>query len=339
MTESYRHDGAPSEYPSEYPTTTYPEASGAAGAWPAPPAYPPHTPRHRRRLRGPAGLLAAVAVAAAAIGGGTAYAFQELTGGGAGGSGSQVNGTTVAASSKGTVAGVAEAVGPSIVEIKAAASSGQSTGSGVIISEDGEIVTNNHVVSGASQVQVATSDGKTYSAEVVGTDSSKDLALIKVQGAKGLKAASLGDSDKVAVGDDVVAIGSPAGLTGTVTSGIVSALDRDVTVSRDESQGGSGQGGGREWPFEYGGEQFNGETGEQTTTYQAIQTDASLNPGNSGGALINMDGQIIGINSAMYSAGSSQGQSSDAGSVGLGFAIPVNDLKADLDTLRSGSQR
>ncbi|MEU0123990.1 trypsin-like peptidase domain-containing protein [Streptomyces albidoflavus] len=342
MTESYRHDGAPSEYPSAYPTTyptTSPDGSGAAGAWPPPPAYPPHTPRHRRRLRGPAGLLAAVAVAAAAVGGGTAYAFQELTGGGAGGSGAQVNGTTVAASSKGTVAGVAEAVGPSIVEIKAAGSSGQSTGSGVIISEDGEIVTNNHVVSGASQVQVATSDGKTYSAEVVGTDSSKDLALIKVQGASGLKAASLGDSDKVAVGDDVVAIGSPAGLTGTVTSGIVSALDRDVTVSRDESQGGSGQGGGREWPFEYGGEQFNGETGERTTTYQAIQTDASLNPGNSGGALINMDGQIIGINSAMYSAGSSQGQSADAGSVGLGFAIPVNDLKADLDTLRSGSQR
>ncbi|MCQ9709530.1 S1C family serine protease [Streptomyces sp. BSP1] len=341
MTESYRHDGAPSEYPSAYPTTyptTSPDGSGAAGAWPPPPAHPPHTPRHPRRLRGPAGLLAAVAVAAA-VGGGTAYAFQELTGGGAGGSGSQVNGTTVAASSKGTVAGVAEAVGPSIVEIKAAGSSGQSTGSGVIISEDGEVVTNNHVVSGASQVQVATSDGKTYSAEVVGTDSSKDLALIKVQGASGLKAASLGDSDRVAVGDDVVAIGSPAGLTGTVTSGIVSALDRDVTVSRDESQGGSGQGGGREWPFEYGGEQFNGETGERTTTYQAIQTDASLNPGNSGGALINMDGQIIGINSAMYSAGSSQGQSSDAGSVGLGFAIPVNDLKADLDTLRSGSQR
>ncbi|OWA10921.1 serine protease [Streptomyces sp. CS227] len=337
MTESYRHDGAPSEYASAYPTTyptTSPDGSGAAGAWPPPPAYPPHTPRQRRRLRGPAGLLAAVAVAAAAVGGGTAYAFQELTGGGAGGSGAQVNGTTVAASSKGTVAGVAEAVGPSIVEIKAAGSSGQSTGSGVIISEDGEVVTNNHVVSGASQVQVATSDGKTYSAEVVGTDSSKDLALIKVQGASGLKAASLGDSDKVAVGDDVVAIGSPAGLTGTVTSGIVSALDRDVTVSRDESQG-----GGREWPFEYGGEQFNGETGERTTTYQAIQTDASLNPGNSGGALINMDGQIIGINSAMYSAGSSQGQSADAGSVGLGFAIPVNDLKADLDTLRSGSQR
>ncbi|MFD6835229.1 S1C family serine protease [Streptomyces diastaticus] len=351
MTENHRHDGAPSEYPTtEYPATypepqapyaygAPPEGAGGAAAWPPPPTRPPHTPRHRRRLRGPAGLLAAVAVAAAAIGGGTAYAFQELTGGGADGSDSPVNGTTVAASSKGTVAGVAEAVGPSIVEVKAAGSSGQSTGSGVIISEDGEIVTNNHVVSGASQVRVATSDGKTYSAEVVGTDSSKDLALLEVQGASGLTAASLGDSDEVAVGDDVVAIGSPAGLTGTVTSGIVSALDRDVTVSRDESQGGSGQGGGREWPFEYGGEQFNGETGERTTTYQAIQTDASLNPGNSGGALINMDGEIIGINSAMYSAGSSQGQSSDAGSVGLGFAIPVNDLKADLDTLRSGSQQ
>ena len=136
----------------------------------------------------------------------------------------------------------------------------------------------------------------------------------------------------------VVAIGSPEGLTGTVTSGIVSALDRDVTVAKDddgqdrqqEQQYDPRQG----WPFEFGGQQFNGDTGSSKTTYKALQTDASLNPGNSGGALINMNGEIIGINSAMYSPSSSSG--STAGSVGLGFAIPVDTVKADLESLRSG---
>lgn len=215
-----------------------------------------------------------------------------------------------------------------------------------MITEDGEIVTNNHVISGAQQIEVTLSTGKTYTADVVGTDPDKDLALIKLRGASGLKTASLGDSSQVKVGDQVVAIGSPEGLTGTVTSGIISALDRDVTVAKDDSgssgqdqgQGqGQGQGGGQQWPFEFGGQQFNGDTGEKTTTYKALQTDASLNPGNSGGALINMDGEIIGINSAMYAPSSSAaGSGSTAGSVGLGFAIPVNTLKADLDTLRAG---
>ena len=186
-----------------------------------------------------------------------------------------------------------------------------------------------------------TNDGKTYTAEVVGTDSKKDLALIKLRNASGLKAAAFGNSDNVKVGDEVVAIGSPEGLTGTVTSGIVSALDRDVTVPTDEDQGQQQQQqGGGNWPFEFGGEQFNGDTGSSKTTYKALQTDASLNPGNSGGALIDMNGNIIGINSAMYSPSSSWqrgAQSSASGSVGLGFAIPVNTVKADLDTLRSGS--
>ncbi len=138
------------------------------------------------------------------------------------------------------------------------------------------------------------------------------------------------------VGDEVVAIGSPEGLTGTVTSGIVSALDRDVTVSTDEGQGQQqGQQGG-EWPFEFGGREFNGDTGSSTTTYKALQTDASLNPGNSGGALIDMNGNIIGINSAMYSAAGAS-SSAAAGSVGLGFAIPVDTVKADLAKLRAGS--
>ncbi len=318
----------PSGFPEYGPHQVNPE-------WPPPPAHAPAAPAHRRQ-RGPAKLLVAVAIVAAAVGGTTAYGVQELTGGtSAGVTASSAAGTDVVpASLKGTVAGVAKAVSPSIVEIKAASSSGSATGSGVIVTQDGEVVTNNHVVAGASQIQVRTNDGKSYSARVVGTDSSKDLALIKLEDASGLKAATLGDSDGVRVGDQVVAIGSPEGLTGTVTSGIVSALDRDVTVSTDESQGQQQQRGGG-WPFEFGGQEFNGDTGGSTTTYKAIQTDASLNPGNSGGALIDMNGAIIGINSAMYAP--SGAESSTAGSVGLGFAIPVNTLKADLPDLRAGA--
>ncbi|MFF8280246.1 S1C family serine protease [Streptomyces lateritius] len=305
--------------------------------YPPQPPQPPYTPApqpHRRARRG-VGLLAAVAIAAAAVGGGTATLVQQLTADSAP-TATGVNGTTVSASSKGTVAGVAEAVSPSIVEISATSTSGKSTGSGVIITGDGEIVTNNHVVSGASSITVRLSNGKTYEAEVVGTAPDKDLALIKLSGASGLKAATLGDSGRVRVGDEVVAIGSPEGLTGTVTSGIVSALDRDVTVAKDEGQDQRRQqyDPRQGWPFEFGGRQFNGDTGSSRTTYKAIQTDASLNPGNSGGALINMNGEIIGINSAMYSPSASSG--SAAGSVGLGFAIPVDTLKADLDNLRSG---
>ncbi|MFC8367484.1 S1C family serine protease [Streptomyces sp. NPDC057239] len=356
MTESLRPSG---EYGSPVPVD--PE-------WPPPPAYAPPQqpapqpssastqefaqepapqpapefaqepapqPAKRKRARGPAALLAAVAIVAAAVGGGTAYGVQELTGSDTVAS-SSTSTNVVPSSQKGTVSGVAEAVTPSIVEINATSNAGSSTGSGVIITSDGEIITNNHVVSGASSIEVRTSDGKTYTAEIVGTDSSKDLALIKLQDASGLQAATLGDSDGVRVGDQVVAIGSPEGLTSTVTSGIVSALDRDVTVSTDESEGQQQrQGGG--WPFEYGGQEFNGDTGSSTTTYKAIQTDASLNPGNSGGALIDMNGNIIGINSAMYSASGSGSSSSDAGSVGLGFAIPVNTVTSDLSALRSGS--
>ncbi|MFF4946343.1 S1C family serine protease [Streptomyces rubiginosohelvolus] len=355
MTENLRPSGAhstdqdPTSYPyaspSAYDGTAY---NSAAGGYPPPPAYAPTT--GRRKAKRPVALLAAVAIAAGVIGGGTATLVGQLNGqdSAATGSGGAVNGTTVSQSSKGTVAGVAEAVSPAIVEIGATSSAGKSTGSGVVITEDGEIVTNNHVISGAQQIQVTLSTGKTYTADVVGTDPDKDLALIKLQGASGLKTATLGDSSKVKVGEEVVAIGSPEGLTGTVTSGIVSALDRDVTVAKDDSgssgqgqgqgQGQGRQGGGQEWPFEFGGQQFNGDTGEETTTYKALQTDASLNPGNSGGALINMDGEIIGINSAMYAPSSSAaGSGSSAGSVGLGFAIPVNTLKADLDTLRAGN--
>ncbi|MDV5147277.1 trypsin-like peptidase domain-containing protein [Streptomyces sp. SBC-4] len=319
----------------------------SGGHLPPPPLDPPGAvaaaaaPGARRRAKRGVGLLAAVAIAAAAVGGGAATLVQQLTTDTPATAFSGVNGTNVSASSVGTVAGVAQAVSPSIVEISASSNSGKSTGSGVIITSDGEIITNNHVISGASQISVQLSDGKSYRAEVVGTDPDKDLALIKLQGASGLKAATLGDSSKVKVGEEVVAIGSPEGLTGTVTSGIVSALDRDVTVAKNDDGAGAGQEQQQPqydprqgWPFEFGGQQFNGDTGTSKTTYKAIQTDASLNPGNSGGALINMNGEIIGINSAMYSPSSSSG--STAGSVGLGFAIPIDTVKADLDGLRSG---
>ncbi|MET9537252.1 trypsin-like peptidase domain-containing protein [Streptomyces sp. NPDC006553] len=305
----------------------------------APAAAPAGGPGSRRRAKRGVGLMAAVAIAAAAIGGGTATLVQQATSDTPVAASSNVNGTNVSTGNTGTVAGVAEAVSPSIVEISASSNSGKSTGSGVIITSDGEIITNNHVISGASEITVQLSNGKSYRAEVVGTDPDKDLALIKLQNASGLKTATLGDSSKVRVGDQVVAIGSPEGLTGTVTSGIVSALDRDVTVAKDDDsqdqQQGQQQYDPRQgWPFEFGGQQFNGDTGSSKTTYKALQTDASLNPGNSGGALINMNGEIIGINSAMYSPSSSNG--STAGSVGLGFAIPVDTVKADLDSLRAG---
>ncbi|MFE2511812.1 S1C family serine protease [Streptomyces naganishii] len=351
MTESIRRSG---EY--EYPQgdgqapSAYQQQHASAPVnpeWPPPPAYAPGyadpagaapapVPAAKKRMtKGPAALLTAVAIAAAAVGGGTAFAFQELTGKDTVAS-SSTSTNVVPSSQRGSVAAIAKAVSPSVVEITATLSNGTSTGSGVIVGSGGEVVTNNHVIAGATSVKARTSDGSSYTARVVGTDSSKDLALVKLQGASGLKPAALGDSSGVAVGDQVVAIGSPEGLTGTVTSGIVSALNRDVTVSTDENQG-QGQGGDGQWPFQFGGRQFNGDTGSSTTTYKAIQTDASLNPGNSGGALIDSAGNVIGINSAMYSATASS-DSSNAGSVGLGFAIPINTVKSDLAKLRSGSQ-
>ncbi|MEU1706638.1 trypsin-like peptidase domain-containing protein [Streptomyces sp. NPDC005706] len=350
MTESIRRSG---EYEYQGHEGAYAQqhvhSAPVNPEWPPPPPYEPAAATvtapgtgpaagpAERRTRGPIALLAAVAIVAAAVGGGTAYAFQELTGKDTVASAGTTT-TVVPSSKKGDVAAIASAVSPSVVEIQATLSSGSSTGSGVIITSGGEIVTNNHVVSGASSIKVRTSDGKSHTADVVGTDSSKDLALIKLRGGSGLTAAALGDSSDVQVGDSVVAIGSPEGLTGTVTSGIVSALDRDVTVSTDESQGqNQGQGDDGQWPFQFGGRQFNGDTGSSTTTYKALQTDASLNPGNSGGALIDASGHVIGINSAMYSSSSQASSSSDAGSVGLGFAIPVNTVKSDLAKLRAGS--
>ncbi|MBT2449825.1 trypsin-like peptidase domain-containing protein [Streptomyces sp. ISL-43] len=315
---------------------TVPQGSGGGGngtgtgwaTWGEAAPAAPAAPRGHARAKRPVALLAAVALAAAVVGGGTAAAVQQLLDNGSA-TGTGVNGSNISQSNTGTVSGVAENVSPSVVRIDTSTAAGTGTGSGVVITADGEIVTNNHVIDGATKIQVTMSDGKKYTAKTVGTDPDKDLALIKLEGASGLTPAKLGDSDKVKVGDEVVAIGSPDRLTGTVTSGIVSALNREVNVPKSEQQQSPQDG----FPFSYGGKQFNGNTGSNTTSYKAIQTDASLNPGNSGGALVNLNGEIVGMPSAIYSP---SGGSGSAGSVGLGFAIPVNTIKADLPSLRKG---
>ena len=178
------------------------------------------------------------------------------------------------------------------------------------------MLTNNHVVAGAERPTVTLSDGRTYDAEVRGTDPSTDLAVITVKNAPGdLTPIAIGNSDEIAVGDPVMAVGNPLGLAGTVTTGIVSALNRPVTTQAESPAPSQGN------PLDPNS-QLQSSGGEMVVT-NAIQTSAAINPGNSGGALVNASGQLIGINSAIASLGSSTGGQS--GSIGIGFAIPVNE--------------
>ena len=212
----------------------------------------------------------------------------------------------------------AAAVTPSVVSIDVSTSAGQGKGSGVIIDSAGHVLTNNHVVAGAggngTSLQVTLTDGRTYQATVVGTDPTTDLAVIQLKGApKDLTPISMGDSTTLKVGDPVMAVGNPLGLSSTVTTGIVSALNRPVATTSSESQNGTPNGS------------QNSTTSSEAVVTNAIQTSAAINPGNSGGALVNSAGQLIGINSAIASLGSSSG--SQSGSIGIGFAIPVNEAK------------
>jgi putative serine protease PepD len=207
----------------------------------------------------------------------------------------------------GSVAEIAQRVLPSVVSIEAQSGRGGSTGSGFIIDSRGYILTNNHVIASSAMsggdIRVRLSDGFSYDAKVIGRDSSYDLAVIKIV-APNLKALQFGDSDEVAVGDSVIAIGSPLGLSGTVTLGIISAKDRAVTAGGDDAE---------------------------SAFINALQTDAAINPGNSGGPLVNSTGAVIGINSAIASLGTTfSGQS---GSIGLGFAIPINQARKTADQL------
>ncbi|MFI5531362.1 S1C family serine protease [Kitasatospora sp. NPDC051853] len=306
------------------------------------PAEAPVGPVRKGFLKGRLALVTAVATAAALIGGVTGGLVAGDRGT-ATASGSTVV-SPVSAESDGTanVAAVNTAVSPAVVQITVKTATGTSTGTGVVLTSDGQILTNYHVVSGAvsggGQATVTFKDGSTAEATVTGTDESLDVAVITAAGVSGLRTATLGDSDAVQVGDSVVAIGNPEGLTGTVTSGIISAKDRPVTVQVDDST--TSGNGGFGFPNLPGLQSRSSAGSGDTASYKALQTDAALNPGNSGGPLINASGQVIGINSAMYSASGSSATagSGSAGSVGLGFAIPINDIKQVLPKLQAGQR-
>jgi putative serine protease PepD len=210
---------------------------------------------------------------------------------------------------------VAQDVLPSVVKIDVAGPQGSGSGSGIILSSDGQILTNNHVVALAGdsgQMEVSFNDGSHAKAKVVGADPLTDTAVIQAEGVSGLTPATIGSSKSLQVGQSVVAIGSPFGLDATVTSGIVSALNRPVDV------GTTGTGDNR-----------------QSTVYPAVQTDAAINPGNSGGPLVDMNGHVVGINASIQTASQNQ-VGGEPGSIGLGFAIPIDEVWPVIQQMQKG---
>jgi putative serine protease PepD len=248
-----------------------------------------------------------------------------------------------------TISAVAAKASPSVVTISVSATSEAGTGSGIVLTSDGYVLTNDHVVTleGASStgtISVTTNNGRIYTASIVGMDPLNDLAVIKLNNASGLTPAQWADSSKLNVGDTAIAIGAPLGLSGTVTNGIVSALNRSISVassavpkdgsSGDEGNGNNGNGPFNFWDFGDGGGNSNQSTSTSSVSLAVIQTDAAINPGNSGGALLNAAGEVIGVNVAIASAGSgsSGGQS---GNIGVGFAIPSNIAQRIATELRT----
>jgi len=292
---------------------------------PQPPLMPgpqlPQAPQKRSR----AGALTigalAIALVSAGVGGGVATLVKPdrptITTSASGAAPSE----PAASLPAGSVEQVAAKVVPSVVKLETDMGRQSEEGSGIILSSDGLILTNNHVVAAAkggpgapgapdapgdTQTKVTFADGNTTSFTVVGTDPSSDIAVVRAAGASGLTPITLGSSGNLRVGQDVVAIGSPLGLEGTVTTGIVSALNRPVAAG--------------------------GDAQNQNSVLDAIQTDAAINPGNSGGALVNMNGELVGVNSAIATLGGDSG-AAQSGSIGLGFAIPVDQAKRIADEL------
>nr|WP_043841946.1 trypsin-like peptidase domain-containing protein [Amycolatopsis taiwanensis] len=270
----------------------------------------PATGVPQQRKRGVGKLVAGVAALALLVGGGAGWGAGYLaTQNSGGGSYNALNQPLPTQTGRpapaGTVEAVAQNVSPSVVELRTSGNQQQSEGSGFVVSTDGYIVTNNHVVDMAANggsIQASFPDGTKAPATIIGRDPTTDIAVVKVTGVNNLKPVELGNSDDLRVGQAVVAFGSPFELTGTVTAGIVSALHRPVRA-----------GGG---------------SGDLTTVMSAIQTDAAINPGNSGGPLTNLAGQVIGINSAIYSPPSSGGLGqSEATNAGIGFSIPINQAQ------------
>ncbi|MEV5548046.1 trypsin-like peptidase domain-containing protein [Streptomyces sp. NPDC052309] len=279
---------------------------GSGGGWGA--SYQPPAPKSGR---GRGGLVAATLIAAlvaGGLGGGLGYTLAKNN--------DETGSTTVSASESGgsvkrdpgTIAGVAARALPSTVTIEAEGSNGEGgTGTGFVFDKQGHIVTNNHVVAEAvdgGKLSATFPDGRKYDAEVVGNAQGYDVAVIKLKDTpSNLKPLTLGDSDKVAVGDSTIAIGAPFGLSNTVTTGIISAKNRPVASS-------------------------DGSASSKASYMSALQTDASINPGNSGGPLLDAKGNVIGINSAIQSTSNGGfGGTGQAGSIGLGFAIPINQAE------------
>ncbi len=295
----------------------------------------PQDPMPPQRQRG-RGLTAAVLAGALVLGGaagvGGAAAYSAINDDGSGGSSnssSSFEATKTATVKDGTVEKVAASVLPSVVKVNLTTQQGAGSGSGIVLSEDGKILTNNHVVAGAGQggrLSVSFNDGTTKRATVVGTDPLVDIAVIQVEGAEDLEPAALGKSGDLQVGQTVVAVGSPFGLNATVTSGIVSALHRPVSVSSEQEE-----------PENPLGEDAPQQGRDLSTTYPAIQTDAAINPGNSGGPLVDMSGRVVGINSSIRTASNGLGTGS-GGSIGLGFAIPIDEVLPIVNQINDGEK-
>ncbi len=291
-------------YPGPYGTTTQRPGYPAGGTA----TMPPVTTEQPAKSRKTSTIVAATTALALIAGFGGGYLGSEVSSNSSASADSsltQLNTSAPVSDNRtpapaGSIQAVASKVLPSTVSVLAGSSGSAGEGSGVILTADGLILTNNHVVEGATTIEVRFNDGTTAAATVVGTTATDDLAVIKADGVSGLTPATLGSSSNLEVGQPVVAIGSPLGLSATVTSGIVSALNRPVRTGSESGQ-------------------------TQDTVINAVQTDAAINPGNSGGALVDMNGAVIGINSAIASLSSSEG--GQAGSIGVGFAIPVDQAK------------
>ncbi|WP_322411946.1 S1C family serine protease [Microbacterium invictum] len=321
---------------------TLPLGDAARGYGDAPgAATPTATPTKRKSgAARVAGLLVAAAVVGGAAGLGGAYAGVSLF---------QPTATTSTATGPTSVTvndtdevnqttAIAAKVVPSVVTIEATSTAGSGTGSGVILSSDGYVVTNTHVVTldGATAdaaIRVTTADGRVFDAEIVGTDPLYDLAVIKLQDAEGLTPIEFADSSDLNVGDETTAVGAPLGLSNTVTTGIVSALNRSIEIASsaapDEGDADEDQGEAPPFSFDFGQGEQSGQAAE-SIKIAVIQTDAAINPGNSGGALVDSEGRLIGVNVAIASAG---GSSTTGGNIGVGFAIPSDIVQRVTDEL------
>jgi len=272
----------------------------------------------------------------AGVGGAAAYdAFRSDDGSAQSSATTSGSGITSASDSTpvlGGVEAVAKKVLPSVVRVNVSGQAESGSGSGAVLESAGHVLTNNHVVSSATNggsISVSFNDGTIAKAKVVGTDPLTDMAVIKVDGVTGLTPAVIGKSTNLRVGQQVVAIGSPFGLNATVTSGIVSALNRPVSVATEPQQSDPQE----QLPFGFGQQEQPQAQQSLSTTYPAIQTDAAINPGNSGGPLVNMAGQVVGINSSIRTASDT---STSGGSIGLGFAIPIDEVMPVIKQILSG---